>query len=92
MGIFEALRQKQERVTKPSKLTSKYAKARALMRKFPGTWVNLTRTKNKHSAQSLACQLKHDSSPTLPASEFGFRIHEVNDEWWVQATYLGKDD
>lgn len=92
MGIFEALRQNQERVTKPSKLTSKYAKARALMRKFPGTWVSLSQMKNKHSAQSYASQLKHGSSPSLPAADYGFRIHEMNDEWWVQAQYLEEED
>ena len=74
------------------RVSPKYARAAALMRKFPDTWVCLSHAKTKNSAQSYVYQLQHDSSPALPASEFGFRIHEVNDEWWVQATYFGKDD
>jgi len=71
--------------------SSKYERAAALMRKFPDTWVCLSKVKDKHTARSYVWQLQHDSSPALPASEFGFRIHEVNDEWWVQAIYIGEE-
>lgn len=74
------------------RVSSKYELAGRLMRKFPDTWVCLSKVKNKITAQSSVWQLQHDSSPTLPASEFGFRIHEVNGEWWIQATYLGEED
>jgi len=79
-------------VSQSKHTSSKYARAADLMRKFPDTWVCLSHAKNKNAAQSSVWQLKHDSSPTLPASEYGFRIHEVNDEWWVQSTYFGEDD
>lgn len=71
---------------------SKYELAGRLMRKFPNTWICLSKMKNRNTAQSFVWQLKHDSSPALPASEFGFRIHEVNGEWWIQAIYFGEDD
>ena len=71
---------------------SKYELAGRLMRKFPDTWVCLSKAKDKHTAQSYVWQLQHDSSPALPASEFGFRIHEVDGEWWIQAIYFGEDD
>lgn len=74
------------------RVSPKYERAAKLMRKFPDTWVSVSKAKNKNAAQSYVWQLQHDSSPALPASEFGFRIHEVNDEWWVQAIYLGEDD
>ena len=74
------------------RVSPKYERAARLMRKFPDTWVCLSHAKNKNAAQSYVWQLQHDSSPALPASEYGFQIHEVNDEWWVQATYLGEDD
>ena len=78
--------------TERKRVSPKYERAAALMRKYPDTWVSVSKVKDKHTAQSYVWQLQHDSSPALPASEYGFRIHEVNDEWWVQATYLGKDD
>ena len=78
--------------TERERVSTKYARAADLMRKFPDTWVCLSKAKHKNSAQSYVWQLQHDSSPTLPTSEFGFRSHEVDDEWWVQATYLGEDD
>lgn len=71
---------------------SKYELAARLMRKFPNTWVCLSKMKNRNTTQSSVWKLQHDSSPTLPASEFGFRVHEVNGEWWIQAIYYGEDD
>ena len=64
------------------RISKKYERAAALARKFPDTWVPLTRLANKNSAQSWLWQLQNDMSPSLSPLEFNFKIHYSTDGAW----------
>jgi hypothetical protein len=60
-------------------VTKHYKRAIERMNECPGEWEMLCHSKNKHSANSYASQLRHGSNKGMDPEIYGFRTFKFHD-------------